>query len=263
MRNLKALGVFGGSARPSWAVFQGLAHWDDFAQAAEDSRLTGVRWVLQIMTPHSQPLADVMPDLLARLESSGLRPYILAVTYREEWYGAWKSGELQIPGLDRANLSHWPIAAQAIAGWCGQQHAEIRKALPGVPVLWLDGYVNDDLSFGGQWYQPVPAGVDALALEAYVPAGGSWAQDVEVFLDHAVSTREEPIVLVAQGFQDEKPGGMWSDGPTEESIRETERWMDHDRVIGAWVFTWASRTGCIGLADLPARVAFEQALGVA
>ena len=101
-----------------------------------------------------------------------------------------------------------------------------------------------------------------LALEAYLPAGSSWPADVEVFLDHAVTTRKEPIVLIPQAFADEKPGGMWSVGPTDESIRETARWMAHERVIAAWVFTWASRPGCLGMEDLPQRAALEQALGV-
>lgn len=257
---MKALGVFS-IDRPSWAAFGSLADWCDFDAAAADSRATGVRWVLHILSPaYSTPLKDVLPGIVQRLDASGLRSFLVGVCYHEEWFSEFKAGRLTVPGFDCKNPAHLIPAAQMIRWWVSQQHEVLKAALPGVAVVWVDTFCNDDPSFGGWWYQPVPTGVDVLALEAYVPAGGSWAADVEPFLQHAVSTRKEPLALVVQGFQSDDQ--WWAHGPTDDGIAQTRRWLDHPRVIAGWVFTWSSRPGVRGLADLPQRGALEAALGV-
>lgn len=258
---VKPLGVFSADARPSWAAFAGLPDWADFTQAADDSRRTGVWWVLLLYSPdRATPLESVLPGIAERLRTSGLLPYVVGVCYHEEWYSGWRRGDFAIPGLSPANYDHWMAAATAIHGWVSQQHRALRFAL-GLPIVWLDTFVNDDPSFGAAYYQPVPDAVDCLAIEAYVPANGLWAADVEPFLQHAVSTRREPIVLVIQGFR-VRGDSLWDRGPTHDSIEGTRRWLAHDRVISGWVFDWGSRAGMDGLADLPNRREVEAALGV-
>lgn len=263
---MKPLGIFAsnpGVPRPAWCAFALLPDWLDFAAAAEDAARTGVKWVLYLGSmAHATPLAEVLPAIVQRLDESGLRPHLAGVVYHEEWYGTWKSGRLPIPGLNHVDPAHWNAGATAIWWWTSQQHAALAAALPDVPIVWLDTFVNDDPSFGGWWYQPVPDHVAALALEAYVPMGGSWAADVEPFLQHAVSTRREPIVLVVQGFRG-VGDPLWDMGPTAEGLAGTTRWLAHDRVISGWVFDWHSRgKALIGLADLPGRRIVEAALGV-
>ncbi len=250
--------------RPSWAAFAALGDWEDFAAAARDAERTGIRWVLWLGSlAFSTPVAPYMADVVRRIDAAGLRPWLVGVCYHEEWYSNWKGGRISVTGLDPANPTHWLPAAHAIHWWTGQQHAAIRAALPGVPVLWVDSFVNDDPSFGGWWFHPVPAGVDVLALEAYVPAGGAWAADVEPFLAHAVATRREPIVLVVQGFQGAASDPLWRLGPTADGAAGTRRWLAHPRVLSAWVFDWRSRVpSWTGLADLPQRAAIESAMGV-
>lgn len=263
---MKPLGIFAsdpGVMRPSWASFALLPDWGDFRGAAEDAERTGVKWVLYLGSmAHATPLSEVLPDLVRRITEAGLRPHLVGVCYHEEWYATWKGGRLAIPGLDPANPAHWHAGAVAIHWWTGQQHAALKAALPGLAIVWIDTFVNDDASFGGWWYQPVPAGVDVLALEAYVSTAGTFASEVEPFLAHAVSTRREPIALVVQGFC--APGdALWGTGPTTDSLAGTARWLAHPRVISGWVFDWWSRgAGVIGLADLPMRSTVEAALGI-
>jgi len=260
---MRPLGIFSAHDRPSWATFAFLGDGADFAAAAEDSRSTGIKWVLGIYSPaRLTPLADVLPDLVRRIDAAGLRPHLVGVVYNEEWGGAFFSGQMPNPYFDHTNSAHWIPAMHAIKWWVSQQHAAIRAALPNVPVVWLDSFVNDDVSFGAGYYRPVPDGVDVLALYGYVPVGGSWAQDVEPFLDHAVDTRPESLVLVVQGFA-AKHEPQWVAGPNADSLAGTRRWLSHPRVIAGWVFDWASRpSGITGLKDLPQRAALEAAMGV-
>ena len=257
---MKPLGIFATEGGvPGWAQFAMLPDWADFEAAAQRSLRTGLRWVLGLYgVPRAEPILAHVTKVRRRLDAAGLLPFLVGVAYHEEWYGEWKGGRLSIPGLSPANPAHLLPAAAAIRGWCSSQHAVIRAALPGLRVVWIDGYVNDDPSFGGWWYQPVPTGVDVLALECYVHAGGTWAADVEPFLQHAVATRREPVALIVQGFQ--VPGDpLWSAGPAAESPGHLRRWLDHPRVLSAWVFDWGSRPGLIGLADLPGpRAALER-----
>lgn len=260
----RPLGIFVASGgRPSWASFAFLGDWADFAAAAEDSRSTGIKWVLGIYSPSRlTPLSEVLSDLVRRIDEAGLRSHLVGVVYSEEWYSAFLSGQLTHVGLDHTNRDHWIPAANAIKWWVGQQHAAIRAALPNVPVVWLDGFVNDDQTFGPWFYRPVPDGVDALALYGYVPVGGTWARDVEPFLAHAAATRPESLVLVVQGFAAANEP-QWVAGPNADSIEGTRRWLAHPRVIAGWLFDWHSREGGItGLKDLPQRAALEQAMGV-
>ena len=258
----RPLGVFVAPERPSWATFALLPDWEDFRTAAADSQRTGVKWVLGIYSPERlTPLAETfLPNIVRRMDEAGLRPHLVGVVYHEEWSGAFLSGQMPNPYFDHTNRAHWIPAMNAIKWWVGQQHAAIRAALPHVPVVWLDSFVNDDVSFGAGYYRPVPDGVDVLALYGYVPVGGSWAQDVEPFLDHAVDTRPESLVLVVQGFASANEP-QWVAGPNADSIAGTKRWLAHPRVIAGWVFDWASRpSGITGLRDLPQRAALEHAM---
>lgn len=258
----KPLGIFTSTPnRPPWVQFALLPDWQDFDQAAEDSRRTGIKWVLGIYsTEPATPLSSILPGLDVRLHRADLLPHIVGMCYAEEWYGRWKSGQFHIPGLDPANPAHLLTGARSIAWWVSEQHKAMKAAI-NKPIVWVDTFVNDDPAFGGTYYQPVPWGVDVLALEAYVPAQGSWAADVEPFLQHAVATRTEPISLVVQGFA-AAGDPLWHRGITDDGLAGTAQWMQHPRVISGWVFDWASRANLTGLCDLPGASALLHALGV-
>jgi len=269
MAGVKPVGIFSVDPAiqtcPPWAQFALLADWCDFAEAVRMSREMGVWWVLGIFSyAPDEPLAGVLPALIARIDAAGLRPYLVGVCYHEEWYGRFKGGAFDTlttePGMHLTEAGQWK-GAELIHQWVGQQHAAIKAALPGVPIAWIDGYVNDDRAHGAWWYQPVPDHVDVLALEGYVPAGGTWAANVEPFLRHAVATRREPIVLIVQGFH--APGdALWGDGPTEDGLTGTARWMAHPRVVSAWIFDWHSRPGMRGLDVLVMQPRLLAAVGV-
>ena len=259
----KPLGIFTDAHnRPHWAQFALLPDWADFNAAAADSLRTGIKWVLGIYSPQpATPLSTMLPSLVARVASSNLRPHLAGMCYSEEWSGRWKSGQYPIPGLDHTNPQHLITGARAIAWWCSEQHKAMAAAFPGLPIVWIDTFVNDDPSFGGGYYQPVPWGVRVLGLEAYVSAGGTWASDVEPFLQHAVATRTEPITLIIQGFR-ALDDSTWQHGPTHDSLDGITRWMAHPRVISGWVFDWADRPGMVSFPHLPLRGQIEAAMGV-
>lgn len=263
----KPLGVwqaYTDAPRPPWASFAALLDWANFDDAARQSVETGIRWVLLLYgQPLDQPLGAHLAAVERRLHFSGLRPYVQAICYWEEAYGALKGGRVDLPAwqsVDRDLGKLVPLFRDHVS----RQHAAIKAMLPEIPICWVDAYVNNDPSFGPWFYQPLPDHVDLVALEGYVPANGSWAADVEPFLQHSLTQTDKPIILVPQGFQ-APADPMWQRGPTAESIAGVARWMAHPRVVAGWLFDWASPPashGVVGMADLPLRAEMLRALGV-
>lgn len=263
----KPLGVwqaYTDAPHPPWAQFAALPDWDDFDNAKQLSDSTGIQWVLLLYGhPLDQPVAGHAQAVAARLDAAGLRPHIRAVCYWEECWEALKGGRVALPGWQsvQADLKHLiPLFKDHLS----RQHKAVKAALPGIPLCWVTGYVNNDAKFGPWYHLPLPDHVDIVALEGYVPTNGTWAADVEPFLQHSLTQTTLPIVLIAQGFTS-SIDPQWSRGPTAESIAGVKKWMQHPRVKAGWLFDWASPPpshGVIGLADLPAvQAALLSALG--
>jgi hypothetical protein len=252
-------------ASPGWSSFALLIDTQDFAEAADCSRRTGLRWVLGFYSrsPY-EPIAAYARATRARADAAGLTPFLWAMVYSEEWYEyALTPGALWIPGLDPANPAHHAPIVETVAWWTGHQHAALREAFPAVPVAWITGLVNRSRAYGDALWRPLPPGVSVIALEAYVPTGHAWDSTAGLFIRHAAATETAPIVLIAQAFV--APGDpLWGTGPTEAIVDGLAAALRDPRVWGTWLFTMESRAnGLIGLADLPYwHARYAQALGV-
>jgi hypothetical protein len=264
---MKPLGVwqaYTDAPHPSWASFAAIPDWDDFDAAAQQSEATGIAWVLLLYgCPLDQPVAGHLASVVTRLDASGLRPHIRAICYWEECYAALKGGRVNLPAWQSVTTDLRALVP-LFRDHLSRQHAAIRAALPEIPICWVTDYVNHDPSFGPWYHQPLPAHVGLVALQGYLPASGSWAADVEPFLQHSLTQTALPIVFVPQGFTAPNDP-QWSRGPTTESIDAIARWMRHPRVVAGWLFDWASPPpshGVVGLEDLSCRDQMLAALGV-
>lgn len=251
---MKPIGLYGpGDDPPAWASFGMLADFGDFDAAKRLSETRGFWWVLQMghAEPVERPIAAHAARIKARLDSSGLRPYVIAVTVREEWYEHWRAGEFTSKGLP----PEAPWGVSVIQDWAGRQHAAVKSVL-GLPVVWVTTAANNDPALPP--YQPIPAGVDVVAIDAYVAPGQSFTQHVVPVLQHAERTTPLPLVVIAQWFRHEGDP-LWHDGPTPEDAAAYLDWVHRPRWLALIGFTWNSRgNGIVGAADLPAvRAAIE------
>jgi hypothetical protein len=190
--------------------------------------------------------------VLARLEATGLLPYVVAMSVGEEWYEIWLSGGFASYGLAADHPDGVPI----IRDWLGRQHAAAKASL-GLPVIWITGIANNDPARVP--YRPIPDHTDYVAVEAYVPAGGTFAAHVAPYLAHAETTTHLPLVLIPQWFR--IPGDpLWHVGPSPSDIAEQFRWFSRPRWAAMLGFTWRTRAhGIIGAEDMPAiRAAIEE-----
>lgn len=263
---LKPLGVwqaYTDAPHPAWADFAALPDWSDFDDAVRRSQETGIAWVLLLYGhPIDQPVAGHVAAVAERIERAGLRPYLRAVCFWEECYAALKGGRVTLPGWQSVSVDLSKLVP-LFRDHLSRQHAVIKAAL-NLPICWVTDYVNNDASFGPWYHQPLPDHVDLVALEGYLPASGSWAADVEPFMQHTMTQTDKPIVFIPQGFAAPNDA-MWQRGPTPESIAAIARWMQHPRIVAGWLFDWASPPaahGVVGLQDLACRDEMLQALGV-
>ena len=259
-------------ARPSWSSFALLIYRDDFAAAAECSRRTGLRWVLYLTADPYRPIDGHVAAVKQRAQAAGLAPFVVAVTDHEEWYELTLAHPSSgygwpIPGLDPSrDADIWRIA-EIVHAWASARHLAIKRIWPGVLTAWITSLVNDDRRYGAFRWRPLPAGVDVIALEGYVPRWGTWASTAGLHLAHAIRTRTEPIVLVTQGFRwDDGTGGDWSRGPTDDQMAGTASALAHPRVVASWLFTWDGNLWAapmVGLRQMPEWEArYAQAIGV-
>lgn len=258
----KPVGAFSSEGAPSWISFGSLAGWssyEDMVKAAERSRTTGFRWVLQMgfgvspIIPSEQAIAaDV-----ARAKASGLWPYVIGLTYNEEWYERFYAGEFAPYGFPASR----PDGIVQIHAWMSRQHCALGAAT-GKPVVWLTGVVTRS--------HPVPSCTDVVAVEAYVPDGSTFDQFARPVVLEAEATTTLPLVLVTRWFQmiGPKQGPFWhqaSAQPTKDTIDGYAAVLNRPQWIAMWGFLWASRpsSDALGLADLPnVRKWVEQSLGI-
>ncbi len=242
---------------PAWASFGQLAEWDDFSVAADCSRRTGRSWVLVLFHADSYHVSGVRTRAL----ETGLAPYILALTYREEPYQHLRLG-LSLPLVLEDRLAAQPEADMVarlniVRDHWSEAHAMIRTVWPGPLVVFITPWINDSLAYGEPLYSPLPGGVDVLVLDPYATDGMPFTAWPEVVIQYAVQTTSLPIALVPQWFV--QPGTSISQ--PRDFTADYMRWLRHPRMVALWGFLWASRPGLVGLRDLPAlRAAVESAL---
>lgn len=242
--------------RPAWSSFTTIADTDDLHAAADCSRRTGMRWVLYLRASQYHPVTAHAVAVKARVDAAGLGPYLIAIADHEEWYEQVLAGALPYVTTDPA------VIVPVVHAWAGKRNAEIKAVFPGVPILWITTLVNDSPAYGLWLWRPLPAGVDAIALEGYVPAGLTWAQTAGRYLAHAIATRPEPIVLITQGFSaDYDP--QWQAGPTPEVFAATEQALLHPRVIASWLFSWDAALLGRGFVAVKQRPDWQQAYAAA
>lgn len=254
----KPLGAFDcGAHPPAWATVCTIPDWATPAEMAHArwlSETRGLVWWLQLGYAES-PVVPIGPHaarVRARVEAAGLLPYIAGMSVGEEWYEHWRAGSFAAYGLTAENPAGQPI----ITAWLGMQHAAAKSAL-GLPVVWITTAPNNDPAIAP--YQPIPAGVDLVAVDAYVGAGGTFATHVAPVLAHAERTTPLPLVLVPQFF--DAPG--W-ERPTPETAALYLSWLARPRWVALVAFTWRDRPSLqmTGLASLPAlRAALEAHAG--
>lgn len=224
---------------PSWITFSGLSaetSADDMAKAAACSRTRGIKWVLKFGFNQIDGTENQAREVRTRTITTGLLPHIIALQFNEEWYGQALAGQWGPPSFDLMD---------AIAAYGGEQH-RLLKSVFGLPVVYVDAFVNSNRAYGLGFYRPLPPHTDVLAIETYVPRGGSWATHVKPFVDYVLATTSQPIVLVAQTFKHPREwNDQWQDGPKESDGREFKLLMQHPKVIAAWLFTWRDRANGI------------------
>lgn len=220
---------------PSWITFSGLSaetSQQDMAKAAQCSREKNMKWVLKFGFNQLDGTENQAREVKTRAIVSGLLPYILALQFNEEWYGQASTGQWGPPSFDLYD---------AVAQYGGEQH-RILKEVFGLPVVYVDAFVNSNRAYGLGFYKPLPPNTDVLAIETYVPKGGTWATHVKPFVDYTLATTSQPIVLVGQTFKHPREwNDQWQNGPKEQDGREFKLLLQNPRVIAAWLFTWRNR----------------------
>lgn len=251
----KPLGLFDpGPNHPTWASVGTISDTvsdDAFRDAAALSQSRPFVWLLQLGY-HEDPRTPIGPHaarIRARLEATGLLPYVVALSVGEEWYEYWLAGEFARYGLTADNPAGQPM----IHDWLGKQHAAAKAQIP-VAVVWITTVA------GNATYRPVPANTDIVALDPYIPVGGSFHTSVAPILDFAEQAIPHPLVLVPQWF--EAPGFA----PVNETTAALYALrLSRPRYIAMLGFTWRDRPqlSMKGLESLPAlRLAVEKALRV-
>lgn len=239
-------GAYDAGCDGTFLRFSSIADWEDFTPAVECSRRTGRLWLLLagFADPIGQPVDA--EGLKRRADQSGLTPYIAGIGYREEWYGMLKRGEIPLPlTIESIGIVH---------RFGSEQQRRLKVAFVNKPIVYVDGFVNDDKKWGFNYYQPLPLHTDVFGFEAYVPNGGSWAMHVlPAFNHHLRNYPTLPLVVIGQGFQTHE--GEWSEGPTVENVDNTLALGQHPRVVSIMWFTWRSRSSMIGLERMPTLLA--------
>lgn len=253
----KPVGVFDpGDNPPAWAAFGTISDTvsdDRFREAAAMGRARGFLWVLQLgyhehpATPiegHAQRVRD-------RLVLTGLLPYVVAFTIGEEWYERWLSGDLARFGLTADN----PAGMAIIKDWLGRQHGAAKAVLQRA-VMWITTVPGHPSSS----FRPVPAHVDYVAVDAYIPAGGSFDAHVApilAFAEQSVAGTAMRLVQIPPWFE----ADGW-ERPTALDLKKYATWAARPLWAAVLGFTWQDRPHLQmrGLESLGIRASVEQAL---
>jgi hypothetical protein len=110
-----------------------------------------------------------------RALETGLAPYILALTYREEQYQHLRLG-LSLPAVLEDRLAAQPGAdivtrLNIVRDHWSEAHAMIKAVWPGPILAFITPWTNDSLAYGEPLYSPLPGGVDVLVLDPYATDG--------------------------------------------------------------------------------------------
>lgn len=257
----KPVGAYGPhGSLPSWISFGTLAaHAPDgqLAEAAARSRATGFLWIVQAgfdVPPHVYAEAPARA-MRARFEAAGLWPYVVAVTWGEEWYERCAGGEFSATyGVSG------PACVFGVYDWMSAQHEALAR-VTGKPVMWVT-HVADRL------WRRVPSHTSYVAIDAYPTDGQAWGDLLPTLL-HSEGGTDLPLVIIPRWYQTTGPvqGDRW-----RETSASPERWADGYAALLArprWVamlgFLWASRpwADLVGLEDMPdAQRAVARSLGV-
>lgn len=262
MATAKPIGAFSPTGAPGWISFGSIpshAPDADLLAARDRSRATGFRWIVQLGfdCPATTPAGPVAAAARARLEALGLWPWVVALTWGEEWYERWYADEFAPLGLPASA----PNGLAVIQDWSGHQHRAIQRAT-GKPVIWLTGLVHGP--------RAVPAGTDFVALDAYPPDGQTFAASVLPAYQMTAAATALPIVAIPRWFKSTGPfqGPLWHTSarePSADAIAGYAAITAHPRVVAVWGFLWESRpyAELVGLADMPATAAaIATSLGV-
>lgn len=265
---IKPVGVFNAidhlDTLPPWVTVGYLVDNDEarFDVAARHSKRTGFQWILAVYgLPVDDPIGAHGAMLKARIDAVGLAPYVIGVTYGEEWYARLRAGHFA-PALPYATEAQQRASVEVVRSWVGRQQGALRAAL-GVPVLYLDNLVNNSpTQFGAYWYAPVPPNTDVVAIDAYARCGQTFAGSVAPVYAHAFATTTLPIVSVPQWFYT-TVGSPFDCGPPADAEAGYTALFQHPRVIGVLGFDFVSRSFMQGWGDVPIlRQQVERSMGV-
>lgn len=261
LAQVKPIGAFEAGGAPGWVTFGALnagASDAELQAAAERSRATGFQWVLQIGygIPAEVEAGEVAAVARRRAELSGLWPYVIAVTYGEEWHERCLAGEFAYVGL---TAGHPECGVQVVA-WMSRQHQAV-KAATGRPVVWITGVVHPT--------RAVPAFTDYVAVDYYPQDGQGFDAVAPVFLN-AERYTDLPLVLIPRWFKTTGPkqGPHWqqaSQDPRVEWMYQYAAILRRPRWVAMWGFLGADRphADLVGLWSMPTvRAAVAQSLGV-
>jgi hypothetical protein len=253
----KPIGLFDpGEHPPAWASFGTIADWSDFEAARRLSDRRGFKWVLQLgyALPPTEPIGPHAARVRARLDAAGLTPHVVAMSVGEEWYEHWRAGTFAPYGLAADNPAGMPI----IRDWMGRQHAAAKAAIP-VPVIWITTVAGHPAGT----FRPIPPNTDFVAIDAYIPKGGSFDVNVApifAYAEQSVVGTGMRLVQIPPWFEAEG----W-ETPTDLDLKKYALWAARPLWFAVLGFTWQDRPalGMRGLESLPGtRAAVTKALGV-
>lgn len=217
----------------------------ELQNAARLSERTGFKWILQLGHHEDPrvPAEQLLPGMLAKLDRTGLRPHIIALSWGEEWNERCLIGEFLPLGISPS------MCYDVVYAWLGRQNGEVKKVFPGVPTLWVTHLVDPQ--------RRVPENIDLIALDPYPSDHQTFAQFEPLLLMSAHYARK-PLVLIPRWFRVTGPfqGPQWRDfanEPSRDMIDGYWRWLQRGDVVGMWGFLWGSRptADLIGLVDMP------------
>lgn len=224
----------------SWMQFSTLAVWEDFNKAAECSRTTGMKWILQF--GFDAPLGTSVDselqftkDKLA--QSRLLASDIVGMTYVEEWYGLTNKRTIQ--------------ERQQVWAFGSEQHRKLKEAFPGWLMIYVDQLVNSDPQYGVDLYMPLPQHTDVFAFEMYDSKEKGHRELMDLYFNYVKNTTTVPILLIGQGFYD-KRYPMYSK-PSESYVEWWRGYVKDPRVMASVIFTWRDRAPgtIVGLSSMP------------
>lgn len=258
----KPVGSFSPNNSPSWMSF-GTIDGDDtdsnIINAVARSRNTGFRWLVQ-MGYHDHPLTSsigVADRVMDRMDRLGLTPFIVGISYGEEWYERCLNNEFVKLGYYGDNCY------TNVYNWLSIQHQHVANRARNIPIVWITGLVDQN--------RRVPSHVTYVALDYYPNDHQTLESLLPVFhTSHLYSPNHKKIIIARWYYTTGAiQGDHWplmSKPPTQEFFTTYRLLLDHPDVVAMLGFLWESRpfAHLVGLQDMPAqRLMLERSLGIA